>query len=130
MIMVRMAYFGTNGHSGHYAIPLRGQFTEAELREIEDVDTFTCCSSFFNRKEKNFIFFGFRNYSCIGFPASLDDKRGGSKTIFLVEDSAMKIAEIIDALNEFPQVKEKFDKLGKLYLREDFSVDKLKYVWK
>lgn len=130
MIMVRIAYFGTNGHPGHYAIPLRGQFTEAELREIEDVDAFTSCCGFFKQEKKTFIYFGFRNYSCIGFPASLDDKRGGSKTIFLVEDRTIRDEEIVDALNEFPLVKEKFEKLGKLYLREDFSVDKLKFVWK
>lgn len=30
--MVRIAYFGTDGRPGHYAIPIRGKFTEEDIK--------------------------------------------------------------------------------------------------
>lgn len=36
--MVRIAYFGTDGCPGHYAIPIRGKFTEEDIKVIESVD--------------------------------------------------------------------------------------------
>lgn len=33
--MVRIAYFGTDGRPGHYAIPIRGKFTEEDIKVIE-----------------------------------------------------------------------------------------------
>ena len=36
--MVRIAYFGTDGRPGHYAIPIRGKFTEEDIKVIESVE--------------------------------------------------------------------------------------------
>lgn len=36
--MVRIAYFGTDGHPGHHVIPIRGKFTEEDIKVIESVD--------------------------------------------------------------------------------------------
>lgn len=41
--MVRIAYFGTDGRPGHYAIPIRGKFTEEDIKVIESVD----CDDFY-----------------------------------------------------------------------------------
>lgn len=41
--MVRIAYFGTDGCPGHYAIPIRGKFTEEDIKVIESVD----CDDFY-----------------------------------------------------------------------------------
>ena len=30
--MVRIAYFGTDGHPGHHVIPIRGKFTEEDIK--------------------------------------------------------------------------------------------------
>lgn len=37
--MVRIAYFGTDGCPGHYAIPIRGKFTEEDIKVIESVES-------------------------------------------------------------------------------------------
>ena len=42
--MVRIAYFGTDGCPGHYAIPIRGKFTEEDIKVIESVD----CDDFYS----------------------------------------------------------------------------------
>lgn len=41
--MVRIAYFGTNGCPGHHVIPIRGKFTEEDVKVIESVD----CDDFY-----------------------------------------------------------------------------------
>lgn len=41
--MVRIAYFGTDGHPGHHVIPIRGKFTEEDIKVIESVD----CDDFY-----------------------------------------------------------------------------------
>lgn len=41
--MVRIAYFGTDGCPGHHVIPIRGRFTEEDIKVIESVD----CDDFY-----------------------------------------------------------------------------------
>lgn len=41
--MVRIAYFGTDGCPGHHVIPIRGKFTEEDIKVIESVD----CDDFY-----------------------------------------------------------------------------------
>lgn len=41
--MVRIAYFGTNGCPGHHVIPIRGEFTEEDVKVIESID----CDDFY-----------------------------------------------------------------------------------
>lgn len=36
--MVRIAYFGTDGRPGHYAIPIRGKFTERRGKDISSFE--------------------------------------------------------------------------------------------
>lgn len=45
--MVRIAYFGTDGCPGHHVIPIRGRFTEEDIKVIESVD----CDGFYCDKE-------------------------------------------------------------------------------
>lgn len=42
-IVVRIAYFGTDGCPGHHVIPIRGKFTEEDIKVIESVD----CDDFY-----------------------------------------------------------------------------------
>lgn len=42
--MVRIAYFGTDGCPGHHVIPIRGKFTEEDIKVIESID----CDDFYN----------------------------------------------------------------------------------
>ena len=41
--MVRIAYFGADGCPGHHVIPIRGKFTEEDVKVIESVD----CDDFY-----------------------------------------------------------------------------------
>lgn len=35
--MVRIAYLGTDGCPGHHVIPIRGKFTEEDIKVIESI---------------------------------------------------------------------------------------------
>lgn len=48
--MVRIAYFGTDGCPGHHVIPIRGKFTEEDIKVIESVD----CDDFYKVLVKTF----------------------------------------------------------------------------
>lgn len=41
--MVRIAYLGTDGCPGHHVIPIRGKFTEEDIKVIESID----CDDFY-----------------------------------------------------------------------------------
>lgn len=74
--MVRIAYFGTDGCPGHYAIPIRGKFTEEDIKVIESVD----CDDFYKVFDvMRFKIAEFKGWTILGIPASLDDHRPGSK---------------------------------------------------
>lgn len=81
--MVRIAYFGTNGCPGHHVIPIRGKFTEEDVKVIESVD----CDDFYKVFDvMRFKIAEFKGWTILGIPASLDDHRPGSKTFFDVYD--------------------------------------------
>lgn len=75
--MVRIAYFGTDGCPGHHVIPIRGKFTEEDVKVIESVD----CDDFYKVFDvMRFKIAEFKGWTILGIPASLDDHRPGSKT--------------------------------------------------
>ena len=83
--MVRIAYFGTDGRPGHYAIPIRGKFTEEDIKVIESVD----CDDFYKVFDvMRFKIAEFKGWTILGIPASLDDHRPGSKTVIFIEGKA------------------------------------------
>lgn len=83
--MVRIAYFGTDGCPGHYAIPIRGKFTEEDIKVIESVD----CDDFYKVFDvMRFKIAEFKGWTILGIPASLDDHRPGSKTVIFIEGEA------------------------------------------
>lgn len=84
-IVVRIAYFGTDGCPGHYAIPIRGKFTEEDIKVIESVD----CDDFYKVFDvMRFKIAEFKGWTILGIPASLDDHRPGSKTVIFIEGEA------------------------------------------
>lgn len=83
--MVRIAYFGTNGCPGHHVIPIRGKFTEEDVKVIESVD----CDDFYKVFDvMRFKIAEFKGWTILGIPASLDDHRPGSKTVIFIEGKA------------------------------------------
>lgn len=111
--MKRIAYFGTNGGAGHGFEAVFGSFTREEEKEIEKIDM---CETIGNGKYQ-FEFFAWGNYGCLGFPASPDDERCGSKTVVFVEGATLR-SEILTIVNAIPFVKSQFNKLAKMYNQE------------
>lgn len=111
MSVRRVIYFGTNGCAGHVAIPITGKFSDEELREVESIDN----DSFYRVFRKNeFKIARFKNYTILGFPASPDDNRGGSKTVVMIEGGATELDFII-LLNSVSFLKRQFSKLAKMF---------------
>lgn len=95
--MVRIAYFGTDGCPGHYAIPIRGKFTEEDIKVIESVD----CDDFYKVFDvMRFKIAEFKGWTILGIPASLDDHRPGSKTVIFIEGEANE-ADFIEVTQEY-----------------------------
>ena len=109
--MVRIAYFGTDGCPGHYAIPIRGKFTEEDIKVIESVD----CDDFYKVFDvMRFKIAEFKGWTILGIPASLDDHRPGSKTVIFIEGEANE-ADFIEVTQEYSFLKNKVKKLAELY---------------
>lgn len=88
--MVRIAYFGTDGCPGHHVIPIRGRFTEEDIKVIESVD----CDDFYKVFDvMRFKIAEFKGWTILGIPASLDDHRPGSKNRFLTREDASELVK-------------------------------------
>lgn len=73
--MVRIAYFGTDGCPGHYAIPIRGKFTEEDIKVIESVD----CDDFYKVFDvMRFKIAEFKGWTILGIPARKAMVRAGN----------------------------------------------------
>lgn len=69
--MVRIAYLGTDGCPGHHVIPIRGKFTEEDIKVIESID----CDDFYKVFDvMRFKIAEFKGWTILGIPASLDDQ--------------------------------------------------------
>ena len=109
--MVRIAYFGTDGRPGHYAIPIRGKFTEEDIKVIESVD----CDDFYKVFDvMRFKIAEFKGWTILGIPASLDDHRPGSKTVIFIEGKANE-TDFMEVILEYSFLKNKVKKLAELY---------------
>ena len=104
----RVIYFGTegDGHAGHYPLGINCKLSFEEYKYIREIDKYTefPASGFFRWRE----FVGY------GVPFSPDDKRGGIKTIVLVENGTKD--DVIYCINnneflnrQFKRVKEMYD---------------------
>lgn len=101
--MVRIAYFGTDGCPGHYAIPIRGKFTEEDIKVIESVD----CDDFYKVFDvMRFKIAEFKGWTILGIPASLDDHRPGSKTVIFIEGKANE-TDFMEVIQEYSFLKNK-----------------------
>ncbi len=101
--MVRIAYFGTDGCPGHHVIPIRGRFTEEDIKVIESVD----CDDFYKVFDvMRFKIAEFKGWTILGIPASLDDHRPGSKTVIFIEGKANE-ANFMEVIQEYSFLKNK-----------------------
>lgn len=113
--MVRIAYFGTDGCPGHHVIPIRGKFTEEDVKVIESVD----CDDFYKVFDvMRFKIAEFKGWMIFGIPVSLDDHRPGSKTVIFIEGKADE-SNFVEVIQEFPFLEKKVKKLIELCYDEE-----------
>lgn len=112
--MNRIAYFGTpgDGYIGHHFAAISGEFSREEGEYIEKLDGDDIQKIF--KGKRNFCFFKYGNYIGLAFPASPDDKRGGSVTIALVENATDE-GDVLKVIEDFPFLKRQFNRLCELY---------------
>jgi hypothetical protein len=108
----RVIYFGTAGQAGHEPRPIIGRFSRDEEKEIMQIDGDK--SNYLLKWNKFNYFKWIDKYSCIGFPASPDDHRGGCKTVVFVEGNVTR-EKIIGIINDNNFLKTQFGKLEKMY---------------
>ena len=111
----RIAYFGTQGGGipGHSFTAIVGEFSYEEEREVIRLDCDTTFKVFDGKRQ--FKFFNYGKYMCLAFPASPDDKRGGSITIVLIEGKDTSRKEILGAIETSSFLKKQFNRLCELY---------------
>lgn len=112
--MKRVIYFGTDGCPGHYAIPIIGDFSWQERREITKAIDSSRFEEMFAGGVRAAIF-RYSNYLCYGVPYSPDDNRGGSRTVVLVENGTTE--DLWRVLREVKFIKSKF---AQVYKEHDF----------
>lgn len=96
---------------GHHVIPIRGKFTEEDIKVIESVD----CDDFYKVFDvMRFKIAEFKGWTILGIPASLDDHRPGSKTVIFIEGKANE-ADFMEVIQEYSFLKNKVKKLIELY---------------
>lgn len=111
----RVAYFGTQGGGipGHSFTAIVGEFSYEEEREVIRLDCDTTFKVFDGKRQ--FKFFNYGKYMCLAFPASPDDKRGGSITIVLIEGKDTSRKEILETIGTSSFLKKQFNRLCELY---------------
>lgn len=96
--MVRIAYFGTDGCPGHHVIPIRGKFTEEDIKVIESVD----CDDFYKVFDvMRFKIAEFKGWTILGIPASLDDLKKDVIRVMTKEEFESAINEDIKFVEGF-----------------------------
>jgi hypothetical protein len=111
----RVAYFGTQGGGipRHSFTAIVGEFSYEEEREVIRLDCDTTFKVFDGKRQ--FKFFNYGKYMCLAFPASPDDKRGGSITIVLIEGKDTSRKEILETIGTSSFLKKQFNRLCELY---------------
>lgn len=110
--MNRICYFGTRGKPGHYAHPLVGSFTAAELENISKIDR----AIYHEHIEYDGFGYGFLPpFMWYAIPYSKDDKRPGCISAIFVEN-AKTSKEIREAILSDPELRWRF---GKRFPKED-----------
>lgn len=107
-----VGYFGTMGHPGHNLYPLNKWFYDkggdwAALFDSEYI-------------ARQLTYDSFKLIHCegvtiIGFPRSVDDDRGGSKSLFIVKGNHDG-EYMVNKMKEYPEIYKIFTDLMKKYL--------------
>lgn len=104
--MNRIAYFGTWSRPGHLFMAIRGTFSQQDIDNICKID-----SPIYHEavESEGYHYFGYKDFLGYAIPYSNDDKRGGCITAIFVEH-AKSSKDIIEALEQYPDLRNKFRK--------------------
>lgn len=116
-----VGYFGTTGRAGHDLVVLDG------YRELSGIDICDWAGEFdrewimLQLSTSSFKCFWWKSadVTIVGYPKSLDDKRPGSKSLFIVKGNHTQDHEYLVAkMKQYSWVYEIFEKLADKYLRD------------
>ena len=111
-----IAYFGTWGRPGHNLTPLNVNFYDEGGDWAAEFDS-DAVMKFLSYE--SFSLFYYKGCTIIGYPRSVDDERGGSKSLFIAKgehDDDYMVAK----MKEYSDVYEIFSKLAEQYLGKKF----------
>ena len=111
-----VAYFGTWGCAGHDLKPLSVNFYDDGGDWAAAFDSDAVMK---NLSYETFRLFYFKGTTIVGYPRSLDDHRGGCKSLFIVKGEH-EADYMVDRMKEYPDVYGIFKKLAEQYLGEKF----------
>lgn len=105
-----VGYFGTRGQAGHNLYVLAGGDNLTPLDISDLAAEFDSDAIMRKLSIKSIMLFYYRNLTIIGYPVSLDDKRPGSKSLFIV--GGIKTAdEVLERMKDFQWVVEIFKEI-------------------
>lgn len=116
-----VGYFGTTGHAGHDLIVLDG------YKELSGIDICDWGGEFdrewimeqLSTSSIKCFWWKKADVTIVGYPKSLDDKRPGSKSLFIVKGNhAQDYEYLVTKMKQYPWVYEIFEKLIDKYLRD------------
>lgn len=116
-----VGYFGTRGCAGHDLVVLDG------YKELSGIDICDWAGEF--DSERIMLHLSTSSLKCfwwktadvtiVGYPKSLDDKRPGSMSLFIVKGNhAQDYEYLVTKMKQYPWVYEIFEKLVDKYLKD------------
>lgn len=110
-----VGYFGTMGSAGHNLYVLNGH------KELSNMDVFDWAGEFdrdwivalLSPSSFSVFYWKAADVTIVGYPRSLDDKRPGSKSLFILKgDFTQNHDFILYIMKKFPEVYKIFEKLA------------------
>lgn len=112
-----IAYFGTWGCAGHDLKPLNINFYDEGGDWAAEFDSYAVMK---HLTYESFRLFHYKGVTIIGYPRSLDDHRGGSKSLFIVKGQH-DVDYMVERMKEYPEVYKIFTKLADKFLGKKIS---------
>lgn len=110
-----VGYFGTMGKAGHNLYPLNKYVYDKGGDWAAEFDGDAIMQQL---DSKSFRLIYYKGVTIVGFPRSLDDKRPGSKSLFIVKGEHDSVT-MVNKMKEYPEIYEIFTKLENKFLSDN-----------
>lgn len=107
-----VGYFGTMGDSGHNLYPLNKYVYDKGGDWAAEFDGNAIMQQL---DSKSFRLIHYKGVTIVGFPRSLDDKRGCSKSLFIVKGNH-NAEYMVEKMKEYPEIYDIFRKLEERFI--------------